>query len=161
MILNLTTGHVSPQYHVVYDDNFTTVDSLKLGTVPTNWPDLYSTSRDLVTEKSFMLAPEWTADHSTQGTIHWLDAHLEPAPTTADTLFPLEHYTSTAAVPGIGAIQGGRIANPFSRTLAGNESASANEGVAQSEGAPRARESLETRELLCDGVNRIDSKQAN
>jgi hypothetical protein len=142
LILNLTTGHVFLQYHVVYDDNFTTVDSLKLGTVPTNWPDLYSTRRDLVPEESFMLAPEWTADHSIQGTIHWLDAHLDSVPTTADTLFPLEPSTSMDAVPGIGEIQGARIvtsANPFSGTvLAGNESASANEGVAQSKGDPRS-----------------------
>jgi len=30
LILNLTTGHVSPQFHILYDDQFTTVDSSEL-----------------------------------------------------------------------------------------------------------------------------------
>ena len=40
LVLNLTTGHVSPQYHIVFDDDFTTVENLRLGTVPTNWTEL-------------------------------------------------------------------------------------------------------------------------
>jgi hypothetical protein len=28
LVLNLRTGHVSPQYHVIFDDNFETVPSL-------------------------------------------------------------------------------------------------------------------------------------
>ena len=35
LILNLKTGHVSPQYHVVFDDNFETVQSLRDGIEPT------------------------------------------------------------------------------------------------------------------------------
>jgi hypothetical protein len=30
LVLNLHTGHVSPQYHVIFDDNFETVPSLNL-----------------------------------------------------------------------------------------------------------------------------------
>jgi hypothetical protein len=36
MILNLSTGHVSPQYHVVHDDLFTTVPSANTKSVDTN-----------------------------------------------------------------------------------------------------------------------------
>ena len=34
LTLNLQTGHVSPQFHVVFDDDFETVDSLRKGTEP-------------------------------------------------------------------------------------------------------------------------------
>ena len=37
LVLNLRTGLVSPQYHVVIDDDFLTVPSLRAGTVPSNW----------------------------------------------------------------------------------------------------------------------------
>ena len=47
LILNPRTGHVSPQFHVVYDDNFTTVPYLRTGTVPPHWADLVRESSDL------------------------------------------------------------------------------------------------------------------
>ena len=34
LILNPRTGHISPQYHVVYDNDFTTVPYLRSETVP-------------------------------------------------------------------------------------------------------------------------------
>ena len=40
LVLNLTTGHVSPQYHVVFDDNFSTVEYISSRQEPTNWEDL-------------------------------------------------------------------------------------------------------------------------
>ena len=40
MVLNPSTLHVSPQYHVVFDDNFSTVSSMVNGEVPENWLDL-------------------------------------------------------------------------------------------------------------------------
>jgi hypothetical protein len=58
LILNLSTGHVSPQYHSVYDDDFSTVQSLRLGTVPTNWPDLCSNHRESLTDENFHLSPD-------------------------------------------------------------------------------------------------------
>ena len=36
MVLNPKTLHVSPQYHVVFDDNFSTVASMANGTIPEN-----------------------------------------------------------------------------------------------------------------------------
>ncbi len=98
LILNLNTGHVSPQYHVIYDDNFTTVDSLRLGTVPTKWPGLCSNSWDLVTDEAFTLASEWTTHSQTQSTIHWLDSHLDDTPTTEATLFPSDAISSNEGV---------------------------------------------------------------
>ena len=37
LVLNLKTGLVSPQFHVVFDDNFTTVKYLRSGKEPPNW----------------------------------------------------------------------------------------------------------------------------
>ena len=40
LVLNLTTGLVSPQYHVVFDDDFSTVDFIRSKKEPTNWEAL-------------------------------------------------------------------------------------------------------------------------
>jgi hypothetical protein len=40
LILNPRTGHVSPQFHIVFDDDFTTVQYLQTTTVPPHWADL-------------------------------------------------------------------------------------------------------------------------
>jgi hypothetical protein len=40
LIFNLRTGHISPQFHIVFDDDFTTVKYLCTGTVPPHWADL-------------------------------------------------------------------------------------------------------------------------
>ena len=37
---NPTTGRVSPQYYVVFKDDFTTVQYMEAGTVPPNWEDI-------------------------------------------------------------------------------------------------------------------------
>jgi hypothetical protein len=87
LIRNLSTGHVSPQYHVVYDDQFTTVNSIRVGTVPSNWETLFTNNCELIMEENFTLSPEWTEDHSNQSSIHWLESHLDSEPTTADNVF--------------------------------------------------------------------------
>jgi len=47
LILNPHTGHVSPQFHVVYDDDFTTVPYLRSAEVPLHWAKLVKTSSHL------------------------------------------------------------------------------------------------------------------
>ena len=37
LVLNLSTGHFSPQFHVVFDETFSTIPSLKNGSVPASW----------------------------------------------------------------------------------------------------------------------------
>lgn len=107
LVLNLTTGHVSPQYHVVYDDDFTTVDSLKLGTVPTNWPELYNTNSELVTAVPFQLSPEWNQTSPAQNTIHLLTHELDSEPTNSVHLFD----STDASVPPIVQSEGASIAS--------------------------------------------------
>jgi hypothetical protein len=44
LILNPRTGHVSPQFHVVYDNDFTTVPYLRSADVPPHWTQLVEAS---------------------------------------------------------------------------------------------------------------------
>jgi hypothetical protein len=44
LILNLHTGHVLPQFYVVYDDDFTTVPNLHTPTAPPHWAKLVHAS---------------------------------------------------------------------------------------------------------------------
>ena len=44
LIFNLRTGHISPQFHIVFDDDFTMVQYLRTGTVPSHWADLVHSS---------------------------------------------------------------------------------------------------------------------
>ena len=39
LFLNLSTFHVSLQFHVVFDDEFSTVTFMREGTIPPNWTD--------------------------------------------------------------------------------------------------------------------------
>jgi hypothetical protein len=53
IILNPRTGHISPQFHVVYNDDFMMVQSLHTATVPPHWAALVqeSSSVELYTEQ--------------------------------------------------------------------------------------------------------------
>jgi hypothetical protein len=44
LVLSTTTDLVSPQFHVVYDDKFTTTQCLHTNILPTNWSTPLSTS---------------------------------------------------------------------------------------------------------------------
>jgi hypothetical protein len=47
LILNPQTGHVSPQFHLIYDDDFVTVSFLRTATVPPHWAELVHASSTL------------------------------------------------------------------------------------------------------------------
>ena len=59
LVLNPKTVLVLPQYHVVYDDNFTTVPHMRDLTVPSNWAHLVANSRELVTTEQYDLIKTW------------------------------------------------------------------------------------------------------
>ena len=59
LVLNPKTGLVSPQFHVVYDDQFTTVPNMRNLTVPSNWAQLVKNSSELVTTEQFDLTKTW------------------------------------------------------------------------------------------------------
>ena len=59
LVLNPRTGHVSPQFHVVFDDHFTTVPFMEKNEVPPHWSKLVENSREKVTEEHYELAKTW------------------------------------------------------------------------------------------------------
>ena len=50
---------MSPQYHVVFDDTFSTVPYMDAGTVPPHWEDLLKHSSKKATDEEFSLAKDW------------------------------------------------------------------------------------------------------
>ena len=59
LVLNPKTGLVSPQFHVAFDDDFTTVPHLRKGTVPKNWELLVQNSRERSTNEFYDLTKTW------------------------------------------------------------------------------------------------------
>jgi len=53
LVLSTTTGLVSPQFHVVFDDKFSTVDCLHSNKLPANWADLFTTSSVIYVDEDF------------------------------------------------------------------------------------------------------------
>ncbi len=47
LVLNPRTGHIFPQFHVVFDDNFTKVEYLRKMTVPPHWAELVCSSAEI------------------------------------------------------------------------------------------------------------------
>ena len=65
LVLNLNTGLCSPQYHIVFDDNFTTTTSRIMHKLPSNWEQLFQHNRinllqdEPTIDASLKLDPEW------------------------------------------------------------------------------------------------------
>jgi hypothetical protein len=59
LVLNPRMGHVSPQFHVVFDDLFTTVSYMKKSEVPPNWAKLVEKFSEQVTDEDYDLAKMW------------------------------------------------------------------------------------------------------
>jgi hypothetical protein len=59
LVLNPKSGLVSPQFHVIFDDDFSTVPNPRAGTVPSNWASLVENSRELTTEEHFDISKTW------------------------------------------------------------------------------------------------------
>jgi len=80
LVLNPKTGLVSPQFHVVFDDNFTTVPHMRNLTVPSNWDQLVKNSSELVTTEQFDLTKTWFEgqDDPTAGTIQETTTETTP-----------------------------------------------------------------------------------
>jgi hypothetical protein len=47
LVYNPSTEHVSPQYHAVFDNDFTMVPCMDAGTIPPHWSDLIYSSSEL------------------------------------------------------------------------------------------------------------------
>eukprot|EP00957_Ditylum_brightwellii_P144159 10983950-Ditylum_brightwellii.AAC.1 len=58
-VLSLQTGHVNPQYHIVFDDEFSTVPYLQSSETPPNWTELVTKHTKKATDQAFNLASTW------------------------------------------------------------------------------------------------------
>ncbi len=59
LVYNPSTGHVSPQYHVIFDDDFTMVPYIEPGMIPPHWSDLVHSSSELASKHALNLAQAW------------------------------------------------------------------------------------------------------
>ena len=62
LVWNPTTGRVSPQYHVVFNEDFTTVPYMEAGTLPPNWQELIEHSSEIATTKDVFKADTCLSD---------------------------------------------------------------------------------------------------
>ena len=67
LVWNPTTVIVSPQYHVVFDDYFSTTLYMEADTIPPNWEDLVKNSPEMSTTKHINLADTWLNGQSAVG----------------------------------------------------------------------------------------------
>ena len=82
LVLNLETGLVSPQFHVIFDDEFTTVDYLESTTEPPNWPALCTHALEHSTNEQQHLSYAWL--------------HPDSPIDTTETVLPLQEDDTTA-----------------------------------------------------------------
>jgi hypothetical protein len=70
LVLSTTTGLISPQFHVIFDNQFTTTESLHTNKIPTNWPSLLSTSSISYVDEDFtktnFYSSQWQPSNITQ-----------------------------------------------------------------------------------------------
>ena len=59
LFMNTKTSLVSPQFYLVFDENFETVPHLRAGTVPENWAKLVTNSREKSTEGFYDITKTW------------------------------------------------------------------------------------------------------
>ena len=55
LVLNIRTGYVPPQYHVVFDNNLSDVDHMRKDTLPVNWEKLAEEHSELATQGKITL----------------------------------------------------------------------------------------------------------
>ncbi len=75
LVFNPQTARVSPQYHVIFDDDFTTVPYMEQGKNPPNWEELSCLSTKSATDESMDLALEWMSGQEINVN---KDGHLVP-----------------------------------------------------------------------------------
>jgi hypothetical protein len=81
LVLSTTSGIVSPQFHVVFDDYFTTTKCLQTNELPISWPTLLATSSEKFVDDSFdstsFIYSSWFSDTPTANQRE--DTHSSPS----------------------------------------------------------------------------------
>ena len=97
LVLNVSTGFISPQYHVVFDDKFSTVNSLsREDSIDDQWANIFKLDKEfyldfeydedgkLITSDWPELSTEWL-DPATQSTVTVLSRPVNSAPKGASS----------------------------------------------------------------------------
>ena len=56
LVMNCSTTLTSPQFHLVFDENFTTLDAVRKGPEPPNWNDICMCSTELTNSSDLLKA---------------------------------------------------------------------------------------------------------
>ena len=88
LVLNLKTGLVSPQFHVVYDDNFTTVSCLSSADPPPSCLNILKHSTESATDEETQLAYAWLHPDDTNHTNNSPSVTFHPNVTTEPSPLP-------------------------------------------------------------------------
>ena len=67
LVWDPTTGCVSPQYHVLFDNEFSTVPYIEAGTIPPKWENFVKYSTKTATAQDIDLADTWLQGQSNEG----------------------------------------------------------------------------------------------
>ena len=59
LVINPATGHVSPQFYVVLDDDSSTVTFIREGKMPLNWTDFVQCSSQIISPENIDLKDTW------------------------------------------------------------------------------------------------------
>ena len=62
LIMNASTGLISPQFHVMFDENFITLSSIRKGTESPNWNYLRGHSFEFSATSDFLKTIQWSQE---------------------------------------------------------------------------------------------------
>ena len=134
LVLHLETGNVSPQYHLTFDDKFSTVPYLRQREIPPFWEELVKTQSEFYETSPGYAPGDTTADADRNLAVlkELRDVFLDSVeyPSKPDRLVPLEPSDSESS------------ATPSASSSA-DEAMSSSAPPAASEGESSDRESLE------------------
>ena len=82
LVLNPQTGLISPQFHVVFDDDFSTVPHLRAGTVPPNWAQLVESSSYKCVDGFYDVTKTWFEGTSDESSDEQSYSHAAPGSTS-------------------------------------------------------------------------------
>ena len=63
LVLNPKSLRVSPQFHLIFDDEFSTVPFMTAGTIPLHWEQLVAKSAEYASDEDFNLATSWANEY--------------------------------------------------------------------------------------------------
>ena len=99
LVLNVSTGKISPQYHVVFDDKFATVNSLPSeDSIEKQWARIFKLKREFYLDFEFDDEGNLITDHWPQLDHEWLDPKGRNGPSILRR--PAASMPGGASVPG-------------------------------------------------------------